>query len=1062
MTFKKKRTTFKKRGSNRRYIAKGQRGNRPCPSDTLPKNFDNYVAKTAPGRVFNYMDVDNLIKKSKSSLEKIMTDIRKMNQKTIKNAKLLKKALIKKKHKVNTTIMTQLKIIIQQEKDQLEADIVNLSHRGMYAKVESPEGKIRQLILIIKHYCDLWEPAPSMMVKKVLITLYLKMKDPRFTPSSAIMKEHSSLFTKFNEIITGFDLVKEQHLELYDQLSPLHEKGFTKLDSWQVKCVELMNKSVNQIVSAPTSSGKTALALYAAKFGKVLFVGPKEAIAIQVAGAFSKIYGEAVPLVTDVIGDIIDREEIGTVFDKKKLYQKYNNASALVVTPEKGADILPYLDLSQYKYVVFDEIHCLNDEEIGQDIERIFKITAEAGIPFLALSATIGNLDWLKAKTESITKKPVETIVCKRRFFNLQSGVYDSTAKEIVTLNPLAMINPDEFEDKSILVRSFQQTPPDAWELYTKLISVFSEGELGNLQHTIYYDTDSRLELGQTAAWFHDQLKFMVEKYHENETNKHKIIDMVNSFKKTQILTQKTKLYEFLMVLKKEDMLPAIVFQKDRIEAMRIASTLLDDLKNAEETKYPNLIKEREAAIKQAKAAQKQLDRLKLDDMGEKKLQRTMEKLEKEGVFIDIPPQLNEPHIDFCMQTSQYVPAKVKEWSDSLKKYFPPSGDDDHIFIQLLRRGIGLYIKGLPLVALLLVQSLANKGDIKVVISDDELAYGVSMPFRTSVIVKSPNDDLNSLECNQMKGRAGRRGIDTRGFVIFLDYEWDRIIELNTSPLPHIVGREEILCQVSDVASAIAKKNGSSQDWACTHKNTFAFHQLELDDKNLDEEEKEFAPLQEWANESVASHPWILKEDVKHNALVWQLRRFPNEAIVVPYIIPYLVEKFGKLDPTVKANQVNIGSVLANFICTREATPEVLEKYQTKSSLNEFWRNHFSTLKNEHLISFGFFDEEEEIDMEEEEIDVNDEESVIPDFDFDTIDQRVVLSLRNNKLFETTDEMRNWFSEFAEVVRLLQNYCYYAKVPIVRLLGKLYTRIWWIRHNSSPFKSDAHMHNESV
>ena len=49
---------------------------------------------------------------------------------------------------------------------------------------------------------------------------------------------------------------------------------------------------------------------------------------------------------------------------------------------------------------------------------------------------------------------------------------------------------------------------------------------------------------------------------------------------------------------------------------MRIASTLLDDLKNAEETKYPNLIKEREAAIKQAKAAQKQLDRLKLDDMG--------------------------------------------------------------------------------------------------------------------------------------------------------------------------------------------------------------------------------------------------------------------------------------------------------------------------------------------------------------------------------------------------------------------------------------------------------------
>ena len=113
--------------------------------------------------------------------------------------------------------------------------------------------------------------------------------------------------------------------------------------------------------------------------------------------------------------------------------------------------ILPFLDLSRYKYVVFDEIHCLNDEEIGQDIERIFKITSQAGIPFLGLSATIGNLDWLKEKTESITEKTVETIVCERRFFNLQSGVYESG--KIVTLNPLAMINADEFEDKSILNR---------------------------------------------------------------------------------------------------------------------------------------------------------------------------------------------------------------------------------------------------------------------------------------------------------------------------------------------------------------------------------------------------------------------------------------------------------------------------------------------------------------------------------------------------------------------------------------------------------------------------------
>jgi ATP-dependent RNA helicase DDX60 len=70
------------------------------------------------------------------------------------------------------------------------------------------------------------------------------------------------------------------------------------------------------------------------------------------------------------------------------------------------------------------------------------------------------------------------------------------------------------------------------------------------------------------------------------------------------------------------------------------------------------------------------------------------------------------------------------------------------------------------------VQMLAQKGRLAVVFSDEALAYGVNMPFRSCIFCGDMGNDLTLLIAQQMQGRAGRRGLDVQGSVIYLGMDW--------------------------------------------------------------------------------------------------------------------------------------------------------------------------------------------------------------------------------------------------------------------------------------------------
>lgn len=67
------------------------------------------------------------------------------------------------------------------------------------------------------------------------------------------------------------------------------------------------------------------------------------------------------------------------------------------------------------------------------------------------------------------------------------------------------------------------------------------------------------------------------------------------------------------------------------------------------------------------------------------------------------------------------------------------------------------------------------------------LAYGINMPCR-SVIFVGDHIFLNALQFRQMSGRAGRRGFDTLGHVIFMHVPQRKCASLLVSPVPQLHG----------------------------------------------------------------------------------------------------------------------------------------------------------------------------------------------------------------------------------------------------------------------------------
>lgn len=612
-------------------------------------------------------------------------------------------------------------------------------------------------------------------------------------------------------------LISFQLTEMADRLPPLsrYNRHF-QLEDWQCSILECIDNRQPAVVCAPTSSGKTLLSTYTCKNAKgtVLFVLPSEVLVWQVASTYYQFFKGNVTVCTDqitfqeVTGDA--QVYIGTPKALERSICKVRGVAGDEMT--KGEREFMILDggFSQFDYLVLDEVHTLNGPE-GDALQRIIKA---CNCPILALSATIGNAgqlcDWFaKVHNEHIekridapeTKSNVTLQEHAARFINLQryvvtqvEGKDGKTKAKLSKLHPVAAMTPDRFKNEPELIAGLSMTPSDLMDLWKRMRSMFPSTVLEELDDpdvffAQYVGENKRVTLNQTRE-YEKYLKERLAKLAESHS------DLFERLRKAQLpppLEAKEDvsemLYSVVEQLKQADLLPAVAFQLNTYGAFNMFKTLLRRLESEQIAEFPNYRKDlikvaREKAQMRKVAAGK----------ASKKNEAEAEEEAKAG-FVDdslIQEDTTKPHDRFVLSAAgkRLSFNEVEDIISDMKKS-GESVDINHALIRGLRRGIAIYTSEVGFACYRRqVQMLAQKGRLAVVFSDTALAYGVNMPFRTCVFCGDMGAELTPLIAQQMQGRAGRRGLDVQGNVIYLGMDWPYIENLMLGQISKVTGIE--------------------------------------------------------------------------------------------------------------------------------------------------------------------------------------------------------------------------------------------------------------------------------
>ncbi|KKY28940.1 putative dead deah box helicase [Diplodia seriata] len=131
---------------------------------------------------------------------------------------------------------------------------------------------------------------------------------------------------------------------------------------------------------------------------------------------------------------------------------------------------------------------------------------------------------------------------------------------------------------------------------------------------------------------------------------------------------------------------------------------------------------------------------------------------------------------------SKLQQSELEKYADELRYRGVPDW-----LIEALSRGIAVHHAGMNRKYRHVVELLFRKGYLRVVVATGTLAMGVNMPCKT-VVFCGDSVFLTALNFRQAAGRAGRRGFDVLGNVVFHGIPVSKVSRLLSSRLPDLTG----------------------------------------------------------------------------------------------------------------------------------------------------------------------------------------------------------------------------------------------------------------------------------
>jgi len=168
-------------------------------------------------------------------------------------------------------------------------------------------------------------------------------------------------------------------------------------DAFQQRAIDTIERDTSLFVAAPTGSGKTVLADYViertlGRRQRVIYTAPIKALSNQKYRDFTARHGDQVGILT---GDVTINRHAPLVIMTTEIYR-----NTLLEDVER---------LSSYAWIIFDEVHYLDDPERGTVWEESLLFTPPH-INLLALSATVPNVHDIAEWIRRVHERPVDVI----------------------------------------------------------------------------------------------------------------------------------------------------------------------------------------------------------------------------------------------------------------------------------------------------------------------------------------------------------------------------------------------------------------------------------------------------------------------------------------------------------------------------------------------------------------------------------------------------------------------------------------------------------------------------
>ncbi|CAF1056751.1 unnamed protein product [Adineta ricciae] len=570
-------------------------------------------------------------------------------------------------------------------------------------------------------------------------------------------------------------------------------------DDWQVKFLDAVDKRQSIIIVAPTASGKTYASYYAMnkvlkdekdQHGLCVYIAPTKALVNQVAATIHSKFGPVFGIFT-------------------RDYRVNMDSCRILVTVPQCMEILLLSPTHQQwcqriKYAIFDEIHCMSGE-IGADVWE--KTMLLINCPMIGLSATVNNSDELRQWITNVERQRAELfgistprqvclIVHHERAADLNKYLYSN--RELHPIHPIGIMNAKQLVTKGI-PKDLSLSPRETLQLEDLIKTKQTDEKWASTPPLAEYFSSSwiieRSLCNEYSKLVHDQFNQLIDR-----KDIHVIDSIITSlqpmtsvnFRYPEPKPTPSLIVDFILTLKEKNLLPCIVFTDNRAlcehMAHSVATHLYTKEKQLRETKYKIQLQElrnRLELAEQNRQKSKPKKSLKSsrgrrhaeDDVEEIKM---VEEENKQILLSGHEEQLLNGILDEGTLASRQRCDRALV--DALLER---AHVENPRLVSYMKRGVAYHHSGLNNKGRVAVEALFRNRYIQVVFSTATLALGIHMPTKSVAFIQD-SIYLDALQYRQASGRAGRRGFDIQGHVIFIDIPLAKISHLFMSAIPNI------------------------------------------------------------------------------------------------------------------------------------------------------------------------------------------------------------------------------------------------------------------------------------